>query len=146
MLPDRRSFGEYLPKGAFLTQTIAMIAGPYLLVTGLGFLLSQKFYIRMLAGAAGADPVLINLSGAVHFIVGALVLLLHFRWSEAAQIAVTLLGAAAALKGAALIALPDLLLKAPRDPRAVLRLSAIGFCAAGGYFIYAGYLAGGALS
>lgn len=127
-----------------MTQTIAMIAGPYLLVTGLGFLLSPKFYIRMLAGSAAADPVLINLSGAVHFIVGALVLLLHFRWSEAAQIAVSLLGVAAVLKGAALIAVPDLVLKGPKNPQSHLRFSAIGFCAAGGYLIYTGYLAGGA--
>ena len=64
-----------------MTELIARIAGPYLLLTGLGFAISRDFYQRMVMGNAQADPILLNLSGAVHFIVGLIVLNNHFRWS-----------------------------------------------------------------
>lgn len=125
-----------------MTQTIAMIAGPYLLVTGLGFLLSPGFYQGMIANSAKADPMLVNLSGAVHFVVGLIILVQHFHWSAAPEIAVSLVGVAAAAKGAALIAVPELTLKSPKSSRTGLRLSAAGFFAVGGYLAYIGYIAG----
>ncbi|TQV82054.1 hypothetical protein [Denitrobaculum tricleocarpae] len=122
-----------------MTQTIAMIAGPYLLVTGLGFLLSADFYQRMIASSTNAEPMLVNLSGAAHFVVGLVILVQHFQWSSAPEIAVSLVGIAAAVKGTALVAIPDLTLKSSRPAGTGLKLSAIGFLAAGGYLTYVGY-------
>ncbi len=124
-----------------MTQLIAMMAGPYLAVTGLGFLLSTGFYVKMVAGSRETDRVTVNLSGAVHFLVGLLVLVQHFRWDGPAEIAVTLVGAAAALKGTALIAVPEMTLRSPMTSPAALRVSGAVFLALGGYLGYVGFLA-----
>lgn len=118
-----------------------MIAGPYLLVTGVGFLLSTGFYQEMIENSVNADRMLINLSGAVHFVAGLVILVQHFHWSTAPEIAVSLVGVGAAAKGTALIAMPELALKSPQSPGTGLRLSAIGFIAVGGYLAYIGYVA-----
>lgn len=110
-----------------MTETIARIAGPYLIVTALGFLVSRRFYERMVRGNADADPVLLNLSGAAHFILGALILVNHWAWGGPGEAAVTLLGVAAVAKGASLIAVPELTLKTPKTVGATLTASAVGF-------------------
>ena len=122
-----------------MTQLIAMIAGPYLLVTGAGFLLSTRFYEAMVTRSANTDPVVINLSGAVHFLAGLLVLVLHFRWNGPAELIVTLIGVAALLKGTALIAVPELALRSPATSRRTLRISGLAFISVGAYLTYFGY-------
>lgn len=122
-----------------MTETIARIAGPYLIVTALGFLVSRRFYERMVLGTAEADPVLLNLSGAVHFIIGMLVLVNHWDWSGIAAGAVTLLGVAAVAKGGALIALPEATLKSPKTVGGTLRASAAGFALWGGWLCWVGW-------
>jgi len=122
-----------------MTELIAKIAGPYLLLTAIGFRVSRGFYERMVLGNEKADPILLNLSGAAHFIVGMVVLVNHFRWGSVAEGAVTLLGLAAAAKGAALIAIPEATLQSPKTVGRVLTGSTIGFGLAGIYFIYLGY-------
>lgn len=59
-----------------VTLYIARIFSAYLIVTGLGFLLSPNFFTQMMA-TTDSDPVLINLSGMVHFFIGATILVLH---------------------------------------------------------------------
>lgn len=110
-----------------MTATIAWIAGPYLLATALGFLVSRGFYERMILGNEHADPVLLNLSGAVHFVVGAIVLVNHWVWSGVGPVAVSLLGVAAVAKGASLIVMPELTLKTPKTVGPTLTASAVGF-------------------
>lgn len=122
-----------------MTETIAQIAGPYLLLTGLGFLLSSGFYTRMIAGQAKTDPVTLNLSGAAHFIVGMVILVNHFAWSTIFEAAVTLLGISAALKGAGLIALPEQMSKSPAVGETGLRVSGIAFLVIGLYFSFKGF-------
>lgn len=122
-----------------MTELIARIAGPYLLITGLGFLISRGFYERMVLGNASADPILLNLSGAAHFIVGMIVLCNHFRWSNGPEIAVSLIGTAAVAKGASLIALPEQTLRTPKSVGKTLTASALGFLIAGSYLCYVGY-------
>ncbi len=124
-----------------MTQTIAMIAGPYLLVTGLGFLLSTDFYQRMIIDSVNADRMLINLSGAVHFVVGLVILAQHFQWSTAPEIIVSMVGVGATAKGTALIVIPKFALKTPQSPGTGLKFSAAGFLTVGGYLAYVGYLA-----
>ncbi|EAQ11964.1 hypothetical protein BD830_101581 [Maritimibacter alkaliphilus HTCC2654] len=110
-----------------MTQTIALIAGPYLIVTAIGFLVSRGFYERMVLGNAKADPVLLNLSGAVHFVVGMVILVNHWQWNGLGAILVSLLGVAAVAKGASLIAVPELTLKTPKTVGPTLTMSALGF-------------------
>ena len=124
-----------------MTQFIAMMAAPYLLVSGTGFLVSTAFYQRMTAESRTSDPVLINLSGAVHFLVGLLVLLQHARWQSLAEVVVTLIGVAALAKGAVLIVVLELALKSAKGSRTRLRLGAAGFLLVGAYLGYLGYLA-----
>lgn len=124
-----------------MTELIARIAGPYLLLTGLGFLISTRFYRRMIAGQTGADPILINLSGAAHFIVGLTLLANHFLWTSAAEIVVSLTGVAATLKGAGLILLPERLTQAPQMGKAGLYATGAAFICVGAYLVGVGYLA-----
>lgn len=122
-----------------MTELIAQIAGPYWIITGIGFLLSRPYYERMILGNASADPVLINLSGAAHFVLGMMVLVTHFRWGTIAEAAVTLLGVALVAKGGALIAIPEQTLNAPKNVGWSLVLSAVGFLSVGLFFCYVGY-------
>lgn len=125
-----------------MTELIAKIAGPYLLLTAIGFAVSRGFYERMVMGNEKADPVLLNLSGAAHFIVGMVILVNHFKWASIAQGAVTLLGLAAVAKGASLIAIPEATLKTPKTIGSVLTGSTIGFALAGLFFTYVGFWPG----
>ncbi|MEJ1997403.1 MAG: hypothetical protein P8X76_04435 [Maritimibacter sp.] len=125
-----------------MTQTIALIAGSYLLVTAAGFLMSRGFYTRMVLGSANSDPMLLNLSGAVHFVIGAVVLVNHWDWSGIGAGAVTLVGVAAVAKGAALIAVPELTLKSPKTVGNTLIASAIGFALWGAILIWTGVTGG----
>lgn len=97
------------------TIRIGKIVSLYLIVTGLGFLLSSDYYANMIAHT-GTDPVLINLSGMVHFFIGMTILVLHFRWKKLLEIIVTVLGFMFLLKGIFLIALPELTLQTSNNP------------------------------
>lgn len=122
-----------------MTETIARIAGPYLLVTALGFVLSRRFYERMVLGNANADPVLLNLSGAVHFVIGMVIIVNHWAWGNLSEGAVSLLGVAAMAKGAALIAIPEATLKTPKTVGPTLIASAVGFGIWGGLLLWIGW-------
>ena len=123
-----------------MTELIARIAGPYLVLPGLGMLASPRFYRRMIAAQPAADPILINLSGAVHVVVGLTLLANHFLWASAAEIVVSLTGVAALLKGAGLIVLPEKLARAPQMGAWGLRVTAAAFIAVGGYLVGIGYV------
>ncbi len=121
------------------TILIGKMAAPYLLVTGIGFLLSTKFYEKMSRESTGTDPVSLNLSGAAHFLVGLAIATSHFRFASPPEILVTLLGLAAMLKGAMLIAVPELALKLPKTGKAALRSADVTFTAVGVYLGYVSY-------
>ena len=124
------------------TIIIGRILTPYLIVTGLGFFFSSKFYISMIKGANKSDPVLINLSGMVHFLIGMVILINHFLWSGVLEIIISVLGFAFVLKGAFLIALPLLTLKSNNVPSVNrLRVMGIGFIVVGLIIGYLSYLA-----
>ena len=56
-----------------LTLLLGKIISPYLLVSGLGFLISSKFYENQLKNSEKSDPLTVNLSGMVHFFIRMLV-------------------------------------------------------------------------
>ena len=124
-----------------MTELIARIAGPYLLVSGAGFLISSRFYVRMIAGQRKADPILLNLSGAMHFVIGMVILVNHFAWSAVDQAMVTLVGVSAVLKGVSLILLPRPCCEVVtrREPPGS-SFRAVGFVAVGLYLSRVGYL------
>lgn len=108
------------------TNKIGKIVAAYLLVTGLGFLISSEYYSQMIAHK-GSDPVLINLSGMVHFFIRITILVNHFMWKNALQIIVTLLGIMFLMKGVFLIVLPELTLQSANNPAQVPWIASIGF-------------------
>ena len=120
------------------TLRIAKIVSMYLLVTGFGFLFSSEFFNNMIAHT-GTDPVLINLSGMVHFFIGMTILVYHFRWRKPLEIIVTLLGLMFLLKGTFLIALPELTLQTGNNPAQATWLMATGFIAVGLIVMYLAY-------
>lgn len=122
-----------------MTILIAKIASLYLIATGFGFLVSKGFYTRMIEGTPNSDPVLLNLSGAVHFIVGMIILVNNWGWESAGQIAVNLLGFAAVAKGATLIVIPEKTLTTAEGTEKMLPRMAAGFILVGLYFGYVGF-------
>lgn len=93
-----------------MTKIFARILAAYLLVTGVGFFFSGEFYENMLA-TQHLEPILVNLSGMVHFFIGAVILAFHFYWKSFLEIVVTIMGVLFLLKGSALIALPRYILQ-----------------------------------
>lgn len=122
-----------------MTELIAKIGGIYLLVTGFGFLISPKFYVRMIEGTPNSDPVLLNLSGACHLIVGLIILVNHWTWSSVGAIAVSLLGLAAVAKGATLIIIPEATLKTADGTEKMLPRMGAGFMIYGAFLGWVGF-------
>lgn len=110
-----------------ITIYIARVVSAYLVVTGLGFLISADYFSAMVA-TTGSDPVLINLSGMTHFFIGATILVLHFRWKKLLEIMASLMGIFYLMKGVSLIAIPALTLQTGNnEAQATLIGPAIGF-------------------
>lgn len=119
-----------------LTVIIGRIVSIYFLATALGFLASANYYADMIA-TNGSDPVLINLSGMTHFLIGMAIVVLHFRWRGLHQILVSLSGLFYLLKGTFLIVLPELTLQSGNnDIQASLVIPAIGFMVFGGMLAF----------
>jgi hypothetical protein len=118
---------------------IGRIVSIYLIVTGMGFLLSSAYYSGMIAHT-DTDPVLINLSGMVHFFIGMTILVLNFKWKGALQIIVSVLGIMFLLKGVFLIMLPELTLQTSNNPAQVPWIMAVGFIAFGLVTAYLAYV------
>lgn len=123
-----------------LTIFLSRMMAPYLLVTGLGFLISKKFYLRMLNEAESEHPISLNLSGMVHFFIGVAVLLTHFRWGNHLEIVISLIGLGFAVKGFTLIAIPDLVIKTNRTTIDRLPMISFAFIGVGMYLALFGYL------
>ena len=103
------------------------ILAPYLIASGLGLLISKKFYQNQLVNSDKSDPLTVNLSGMIHFFVGITVLNFHFLWNSLLAIIITLLGFSFVLKGASLIILPELTLKSGKGSAKYLPFSGAGF-------------------
>ncbi len=126
-----------MEKSADTTKLIGRVVSMYYVVTGIGFLVSADYFADMVS-SGGTDPVLINLSGMVHFFIGMTILVLHFKWKSILQGFVTLLGVAFLMKGVFLIALPELTLQSDTSTE-VGMATVIGFIAVGlvlGYYSF----------
>lgn len=124
-----------------ITLLIGRIVSAYFLVCGLGFLVSPDFYQRVARNAESSDPLTINLSGMVHFLIGMTILVSHFQFQSVLEVLVTLIGIAFACKGIAFIVFPKATLKAAPVSTKALRISGIAFVLVGLIVGYLSYLA-----
>ena len=122
------------------TLFFAKLASAYYWVTGLGFLLSTDFYAKMVSENKYTDPVALNLSGAIHFLVGLSILIQHFRWSSFPEAVITIIGIVAVVKGVGLIVVPAWMLQSPKSNETALKISGVGFLAIGAYLGFIGYV------
>ncbi|NVK83508.1 MAG: hypothetical protein HWE21_04250 [Cytophagia bacterium] len=118
---------------------IGRILGPYLLVCGLGFLVSRNFYFNLLSHSDKADPMVVNVSGMLHFFLGMTILTLHFEWRSLYQIIITILGFSLVGKGITYIVIPRLILKTGNSTKSSLLFSGVGFMVVGLYLVYQSY-------
>ncbi len=123
------------------TLFLGKMIAPYLFVSGLGFLFSANFYQKLLINSDKSDPLTVNLSGMVHFLMGLAIVLKHHLWGNVLEILVTLVGFGLIIKGSTLIVFPILTLKSTKLSVKLLRISGIGFLAAGLYLGYMSYFA-----
>ena len=121
------------------TLFLGRMIAPYLFVSGLGFLLSFSFYQNLQINSDKSDPLTVNLSGMVHFLIGLAIVLNHFLWGNILEIIVTLLGFGFLIKGLTLIIIPNATLRSNKVSAKLLRLEGIGFLTAGLYVGYVSY-------
>jgi len=84
------------------TLIFARILGVYFLIAGLGVMMRRETMGQFVARFR-EDEVLVFIAGVIALVLGVAILTLHYEWGHALAAAVTLIGWAAALKGAALI-------------------------------------------
>lgn len=126
------------------TRTLARIVGPYMLIAGVALFLRRGEVADLFAGFM-QNPSLLFVSGAFTLMVGLVMIAAHHHWSSAAAIVISLVGIAAALKGATLMAFPqhgaemtDALLRQPL----ILTIAALIDAAVGAWLTFTGWFAG----
>ncbi|NQV08780.1 hypothetical protein HQ529_02935 [Candidatus Woesearchaeota archaeon] len=124
-----------------ITLFLGKIIAPYLFVSGVGFLFSVNFYEKLLKNSNKSDPMTVNLSGMVHFLIGIAIVTNHFLWNNILEIVVTLLGFSFLIKGITLIAFPISTLKSTKTSVKLLRISGIGFIVVSLFLGYLSYFA-----
>ncbi|WP_306369094.1 hypothetical protein [Nocardiopsis sp. CC223A] len=129
----------------FASETTALFLGrilfAYFLVAGIGVMASVRFYADLGAQADRSDPLAVNISGMLHFLIGAAIVSAHLAWDGLLAVIVTLIGFAFMLRGAAYLVVPGLVLRASTTSTARLRLSG-GFLVAVALLLgYLGFLA-----
>lgn len=89
------------------TRFCARVIGPYFIVMALT-LLTRQHTLDLLFPAFMQDAPLVLAAGAFTLIAGLVLFVAHHHWSSPAAIAVSLTGMLASLKGASLMAAPEL--------------------------------------
>jgi len=121
------------------TILLGKILAAYLLVSGLGFLLSRDFYRKLRATSETSDRLTVNLSGMVHFILGMAIVTTHLLWGNLLQVLVTFTGIGFVAKGFAMIVFPGWTLRSSPVTERSLWLSGVAFVVAGLVFGYLSY-------
>ncbi len=89
------------------TRTLARVAGPYFVVMALT-LFAHADTLALLFPALMQDGPLVLVTGAFTVIVGLVIVAAHHHFTSPAAIVISLLGIAAALKGAMLMIAPEI--------------------------------------
>jgi hypothetical protein len=100
-----RGMSVYEP--AVRTRTLARIVGPYLVLMAI-VLFARQDTLPSLLSAFMQDAPLVLATGAFTLMAGLAMIAAHHHWSSAAAVVISLIGIAAALKGASLMIAPEL--------------------------------------
>lgn len=90
-----------------ITTFLAQIWGPIMLAVGLGFFLSQKFYVKIYRDLE-KDPFAVLFFGMFAMAAGIVHVLVHNVWGNFSQILVSLFGWALLIKGVICVTFPGL--------------------------------------
>lgn len=89
------------------TRVLARIVGPYLVVVAVT-MFARRAALPLLLRAFMQDAPLVLATGAFTLIAGLVIVAMHHHWTGAAAIVISLIGVAAAVKGALLMAAPEI--------------------------------------
>jgi hypothetical protein len=89
------------------TRTMARIVGPYLIVLAAVLFARQSSLAPLLSAFMPNEP-LVLATGAFTLMAGLTMIAAHHHWTGASAIVISLIGVAAALKGASLMVAPSL--------------------------------------
>ena len=125
------------------TRTLARLLGPYFLVV------AAMFFVRMQALATilpafMENGALVLVTGAFTLMLGLLIIGAHHHWTSPPAIAISLIGSAAALKGAWLMIAPELGVEATQafvDAPAAMLAAAAFELAVGLWLTFVGWFA-----
>jgi len=120
-----------------LTLHLAVLIGLYLVAAGVGGLTGQARWDEVTA-EIGRSPGLTYLLGAVAFAIGALIVMLHNRWTDPLACAVSFVGWAALTEGLVLLAHPPAWLALARPTLRHLRAVAVAAVLIGALLLLAG--------
>ncbi|MET0181277.1 MAG: hypothetical protein ABW199_00165 [Caulobacterales bacterium] len=126
------------------TRTSARIVGPYMLISGLALFL-RRDEAATLFGAFLSDDGLTFATGAFTVMAGLTLLTFHRHWSSVTAAIITIVGVMATLKGASLMAAPelgaDMTIALLREP-ILLTLGALLDVALGAWLTFIGWFKG----
>ena len=88
------------------TRTLARVAGPLMLLTGVAVALRRDKMLTVIEGFA-ADLALSFTTGVFTLMVGLIIIAVHQKWGGVTQVIVSLLGWLFVLRGAVLIFAPE---------------------------------------
>lgn len=125
------------------TRAFARVIGPWLVLAP-GIIVARAPDMGGLASGFFENPVFAWFAGALLLFCGLLIIALHQAWSGAAAIIISLFGWFLALRGFALMAMPQLIERGATASWATVPAMRLGFGALvviGLYLTYAGWLA-----
>ncbi|HSZ52126.1 MAG TPA: hypothetical protein VK801_11185 [Caulobacteraceae bacterium] len=124
------------------TRTLARIVGPYLVVLGV-MLFELRGALPTLLPAFMQDGPLVLASGAFTLMAGLAIICAHHHWTSGSAIVISLIGVAAAIKGAMLMIAPgfgsDLTAVVVRTP-SILIIAAVVALLVGLWLSFVGWI------
>jgi hypothetical protein len=127
------------------TRTLARVVGPYMIVMGLT-IATRVSTMQFMLPAFMQDGPLVLAAGCFTLMVGLTILAAHHHWSSPAAIVITVVGIAAALKGAWLMLFPqagDALTAAVVRTPPLLLIVAVLMALVGAWLSFVGWFAKG---
>ena len=122
------------------TLLVSQLAGPILVVMGLGFLLNLKFFLGVYKDF-GKSPMMTLLLGMMTMLLGLLIVMRHNLWSTPAEVIVSIIGWGALVKSVGFIVAPKLLAKLSNAiaNKSLIAVAAVGILIVGGYLNWVAY-------
>ena len=125
------------------TRAFARVMGPFLVIVP-GIIAARAPDMGALAAGFFAIPVLVWFAGAFLLFAGLLIIAFHQYWSGLAAVLISLFGWFLALRGVALLAVPQLIERGAAVPAGAVAFVQLGFAVLvliGLYLTYVGWIA-----